>query len=132
MSYKVPQKVQKVMVQPINLIFRHLQNRAKVQVSWNNSRARELRYSIFCAVVLGMATGKNPFENRRTHSGFRRVHEFGAGRSLWSQHQSRFAQTRWPYTIKRRKHHVNTEYDSINWLKTRVLSKKCLDLSIVL
>lgn len=33
MSYKVPQKVQKVMVQPINLIFRHLQNRAKVQVS---------------------------------------------------------------------------------------------------
>ncbi|XP_050534807.1 probable small nuclear ribonucleoprotein E [Daktulosphaira vitifoliae] len=32
MSYKVPQKVQKVMVQPINLIFRHLQNRAKVQV----------------------------------------------------------------------------------------------------
>lgn len=34
MSYKVPQKVQKVMVQPINLIFRHLQNRAKVQVSF--------------------------------------------------------------------------------------------------
>lgn len=32
MAYKVPQKVQKVMVQPINLIFRHLQNRAKVQV----------------------------------------------------------------------------------------------------
>lgn len=31
MAYKV-QKVQKVMVQPINLIFRYLQNRSKVQV----------------------------------------------------------------------------------------------------
>lgn len=32
MSYKGPQKVQKVMVQPINLIFRFLQNRSRVQV----------------------------------------------------------------------------------------------------
>ncbi|XP_026273306.1 probable small nuclear ribonucleoprotein E [Frankliniella occidentalis] len=32
MSYKGPPKVQKVMVQPINLIFRYLQNRSKVQV----------------------------------------------------------------------------------------------------
>lgn len=32
MSYKVPPKVQKIMVQPINLIFRYLQNRARVQV----------------------------------------------------------------------------------------------------
>ncbi|CAH0389787.1 unnamed protein product [Bemisia tabaci] len=32
MSYKGPQKVQKVMVQPINLIFRYLQTRARVQV----------------------------------------------------------------------------------------------------
>lgn len=32
MSYKGPQKVQKVMVQPINLIFRYLQNRARIQV----------------------------------------------------------------------------------------------------
>lgn len=31
MAFK-PQKVQKVMVQPINLIFRYLQNRSKVQV----------------------------------------------------------------------------------------------------
>lgn len=31
MSYKL-QKVQKVMVQPINLIFRYLQNRSRVQV----------------------------------------------------------------------------------------------------
>lgn len=31
MAYK-PQKVQKVMVQPINLIFRYLQNRSRVQV----------------------------------------------------------------------------------------------------
>ncbi|XP_046681643.1 probable small nuclear ribonucleoprotein E [Homalodisca vitripennis] len=31
MSYKVP-KVQKVMVQPINLIFRFLQNRSRVEV----------------------------------------------------------------------------------------------------
>ncbi|GAB6018582.1 hypothetical protein CHUAL_000273 [Chamberlinius hualienensis] len=32
MSYKGQQKVQKVMVQPINLIFRYLQSRAKIQV----------------------------------------------------------------------------------------------------
>ncbi|XP_077287615.1 small ribonucleoprotein particle protein SmE [Arctopsyche grandis] len=32
MSYKGPAKVQKVMVQPINLIFRYLQNRSRVQV----------------------------------------------------------------------------------------------------
>ncbi|XP_067008081.2 probable small nuclear ribonucleoprotein E [Anabrus simplex] len=32
MSYNGPQKVQKVMVQPINLIFRYLQNRSGVQV----------------------------------------------------------------------------------------------------
>lgn len=32
MSYKGGQKVQKVMVQPINLIFRYLQNRARIQV----------------------------------------------------------------------------------------------------
>lgn len=32
MSYKGPQKIQKVMVQPINLIFRYLQNRSRVQV----------------------------------------------------------------------------------------------------
>lgn len=32
MSYKGPQKVQKVMVQPINLIFRYLQNRSRVCV----------------------------------------------------------------------------------------------------
>lgn len=31
MSYK-SQKIQKVMVQPINLIFRYLQNRARIQV----------------------------------------------------------------------------------------------------
>lgn len=31
MAYKVP-KVQKVMVQPINLIFRYLQNRSRVEV----------------------------------------------------------------------------------------------------
>lgn len=31
MAFK-PQKVQKVMVQPINLIFRYLQNRSRVQV----------------------------------------------------------------------------------------------------
>ncbi|CAI8023949.1 Small nuclear ribonucleoprotein E [Geodia barretti] len=31
MAYR-PQKVQKVMVQPINLIFRYLQNKARVQV----------------------------------------------------------------------------------------------------
>ncbi|XP_056642155.1 probable small nuclear ribonucleoprotein E [Diorhabda carinulata] len=31
MSFK-PQKIQKVMVQPINLIFRFLQNRSRVQV----------------------------------------------------------------------------------------------------
>lgn len=30
--YKSGAKVQKVMVQPINLIFRYLQNRAKIQV----------------------------------------------------------------------------------------------------
>jgi small nuclear ribonucleoprotein E len=32
MAYKGPQKVQKVMVQPINLIFRYLQTRSRVQV----------------------------------------------------------------------------------------------------
>jgi small nuclear ribonucleoprotein E len=32
MSYKGSQKIQKVMVQPINLIFRYLQNRARIQV----------------------------------------------------------------------------------------------------
>lgn len=32
MSYKGGQKVQKIMVQPINLIFRYLQNRSRVQV----------------------------------------------------------------------------------------------------
>lgn len=32
MSFKGNTKVQKVMVQPINLIFRYLQNRARVQV----------------------------------------------------------------------------------------------------
>merc|ERR1711915_303967 len=32
MSYQQKQKVQKVMVQPINLIFRYLQSRARVQV----------------------------------------------------------------------------------------------------
>uniref|UniRef100_T1J5F6 Small nuclear ribonucleoprotein E n=1 Tax=Strigamia maritima TaxID=126957 RepID=T1J5F6_STRMM len=32
MSYKGPQKIQKVMVQPINLIFRYLQNRSRIQV----------------------------------------------------------------------------------------------------
>jgi small nuclear ribonucleoprotein E len=32
MAYKGPQKVQKVMVQPINLIFRFLQTRSRVQV----------------------------------------------------------------------------------------------------
>lgn len=32
MSYKGNTKVQKVMVQPINLIFRYLQNRSRVQV----------------------------------------------------------------------------------------------------
>merc|ERR1739847_48917 len=29
---EMPKKVQKVMVQPINLIFRYLQNRAKIQI----------------------------------------------------------------------------------------------------
>ncbi|XP_054286968.1 probable small nuclear ribonucleoprotein E [Macrosteles quadrilineatus] len=38
MSYKVP-KVQKVMVQPINLIFRFLQNRSRVEV-WLYENAR--------------------------------------------------------------------------------------------
>jgi len=32
MAYKGPGKVQKVMVQPINLIFRYLQNRSRIQV----------------------------------------------------------------------------------------------------
>ena len=32
MAYKGTQKVQKVMVQPINLIFRYLQTRSRVQV----------------------------------------------------------------------------------------------------
>jgi small nuclear ribonucleoprotein E len=32
MSYKGGPKVQKVMVQPINLIFRYLQNRSRIQV----------------------------------------------------------------------------------------------------
>lgn len=32
MAFKGPPKVQKVMVQPINLIFRYLQNRSRVQV----------------------------------------------------------------------------------------------------
>lgn len=32
MSFKGNAKVQKVMVQPINLIFRYLQNRSRVQV----------------------------------------------------------------------------------------------------
>ncbi|PSN48514.1 putative small nuclear ribonucleoprotein E [Blattella germanica] len=32
MAFKGPQKVQKVMVQPINLIFRYLQTRSRVQV----------------------------------------------------------------------------------------------------
>merc|ERR1711893_148113 len=32
MAYKGQTKVQKVMVQPINLIFRYLQNRSKIQV----------------------------------------------------------------------------------------------------
>ncbi|OWR54703.1 hypothetical protein KGM_212345 [Danaus plexippus plexippus] len=32
MAYKGPPKVQKVMVQPINLIFRYLQNRSRVQI----------------------------------------------------------------------------------------------------
>uniref|UniRef100_A0A0K8TQ21 Small nuclear ribonucleoprotein E n=1 Tax=Tabanus bromius TaxID=304241 RepID=A0A0K8TQ21_TABBR len=32
MSYKGNPKVQKVMVQPINLIFRYLQNRSRIQV----------------------------------------------------------------------------------------------------
>ena len=31
-SYKTGQKVQKVMVQPINLIFRYLQNKSRIQV----------------------------------------------------------------------------------------------------
>lgn len=40
MAYK-PQKVQKVMVQPINLIFRYLQNRSRVQVwLYENVRLR--------------------------------------------------------------------------------------------
>ncbi|CAK9301661.1 unnamed protein product [Gordionus sp. m RMFG-2023] len=32
MAYKTQQKVQKVLVQPINLIFRYLQNRSRIQV----------------------------------------------------------------------------------------------------
>ncbi|KAK2160451.1 hypothetical protein LSH36_133g05037 [Paralvinella palmiformis] len=32
MAYRGGQKVQKVMVQPINLIFRYLQNRSRIQV----------------------------------------------------------------------------------------------------
>ncbi|ESO01016.1 hypothetical protein HELRODRAFT_127771, partial [Helobdella robusta] len=32
MAYQGAQKVQKVMVQPINLIFRYLQNRSRIQV----------------------------------------------------------------------------------------------------
>ena len=32
MAYRGHQKVQKVMVQPINLIFRYLQNKSKVQI----------------------------------------------------------------------------------------------------
>lgn len=32
MAYKGPPKLQKVMVQPINLIFRYLQNRSRVQI----------------------------------------------------------------------------------------------------
>ncbi|ELT94478.1 hypothetical protein CAPTEDRAFT_101766 [Capitella teleta] len=32
MAYKAGGKVQKVMVQPINLIFRYLQNRSRIQV----------------------------------------------------------------------------------------------------
>jgi len=32
MAYKGGQKVQKIMVQPINLIFRYLQNRSRIQV----------------------------------------------------------------------------------------------------
>ncbi|GFU04851.1 probable small nuclear ribonucleoprotein E [Nephila pilipes] len=32
MSFKTGQKVQKVMVQPINLIFRYLQNKSRIQV----------------------------------------------------------------------------------------------------
>ncbi|KFM61340.1 putative small nuclear ribonucleoprotein E, partial [Stegodyphus mimosarum] len=31
-TYKTGQKVQKVMVQPINLIFRYLQNKSRIQV----------------------------------------------------------------------------------------------------
>jgi small nuclear ribonucleoprotein E len=37
MAYRA-QKVQKVMVQPINLIFRHLQNKTRVQI-WLYGRA---------------------------------------------------------------------------------------------
>uniref|UniRef100_UPI00358F82A6 small nuclear ribonucleoprotein E n=1 Tax=Myxine glutinosa TaxID=7769 RepID=UPI00358F82A6 len=32
MAYRGQQKVQKVMVQPINLIFRYLQNRSRIQI----------------------------------------------------------------------------------------------------
>uniref|UniRef100_A0A670JZ28 Uncharacterized protein n=1 Tax=Podarcis muralis TaxID=64176 RepID=A0A670JZ28_PODMU len=32
LSYRRSQKVQKVIVQPINLIFRYLQNRSRIQV----------------------------------------------------------------------------------------------------
>ncbi|KAG9510804.1 putative small nuclear ribonucleoprotein E, partial [Fragariocoptes setiger] len=32
MAFRGPPKIQKVMVQPINLIFRYLQNRARIQV----------------------------------------------------------------------------------------------------
>ena len=46
MSYGSSQKVQKVMVQPINLIFRYLQNRTRVSV-WLyenvNTRCRKFK-----------------------------------------------------------------------------------------
>lgn len=49
MAYKPNPKVQKVMVQPINLIFRYLQNRSKVQVwLYENTSLRIEGAFLFC------------------------------------------------------------------------------------
>lgn len=60
MSFKGNAKVQKVMVQPINLIFRYLQNRSRVQVwLYENINLRIEGNLLFRALLFISAT--NPF-----------------------------------------------------------------------
>lgn len=66
MSYKGPPKVQKVMVQPINLIFRYLQNRSRVQVSYFYGQA-ELTYKYFTLVRFRLIPHEFILISRRKH-----------------------------------------------------------------